>query len=198
MTFEALYQRTNKLVAHKLAAMGFSRDAIEEISQETYLRALQSFERFVANPDHPEGSLVKWILMIAHNTAISYSRKEGIRRHTELTELNGGSRDGIADTYAKKDQVRRVLKQLSPRFRQVAELLQQGYSNREIGDMLGRPQRTITTRKHRIRHAFFVDEKLIDPSFQPPEFMRGGGYARRQTRKYKFRGEGPMKSYLTP
>ncbi|MBU6423136.1 MAG: sigma-70 family RNA polymerase sigma factor [Chloroflexota bacterium] len=142
----------------------------EDLVQETYIRALRHRDQFT-----PGTNMKAWLFRILTNTFInSYRRKAAEPQTTGLDDVEettlyrhmagagGGTAeperevlDRIVDT-----EVQRALDELSERFRTVVLLDVEGFSYKEIAEMLEIPIGTVMSRLHRGRRA--LQERLYD------------------------------------
>jgi RNA polymerase sigma-70 factor (ECF subfamily) len=144
----------------------------EDLVQETYIRAFRFREQFT-----PGTNLKAWLFRILTNTFInSYRRKQAQPEFTELdgvdefslyrrmNDLKAASAspdpeteflNGIVDT-----EVKDALADLPEKFRNVVLLDVEGFSYKEIAEMLGIPIGTVMSRLHRGRK--FLQKRLLD------------------------------------
>lgn len=144
----------------------------EDLVQETYIRAFRFRDQFT-----PGTNLKAWLFRILTNTFInSYRRRQSQPEFTELDDVDefslyrrmaGGaaataSRDpeseflnGLVDT-----EVKDALAELPEKFRSVVLLDVEGFSYKEIAEMLGIPIGTVMSRLHRGRK--FLQKRLYD------------------------------------
>jgi RNA polymerase sigma-70 factor (ECF subfamily) len=143
----------------------------EDLVQETYIRAFRFRDQFT-----PGTNLKAWLFRILTNTFInSYRRRQAQPEFTELDDVDefslyrrmaGGaaasSRDpeseflsGVVDT-----EVKDALAELPEKFRSVVLLDVEGFSYKEIAEMLGIPIGTVMSRLHRGRK--FLQKRLYD------------------------------------
>ncbi len=142
----------------------------EDLVQETYIRAFRHRDQFT-----PGTNLKAWLFRILTNTFInSYRRKQAQPQTTELdgveettlhrlmTETRGAAPeperevlDGIVD-----GEVTAALEELPERFRTVVLLDVEGFSYKEIAEMLEIPIGTVMSRLHRGRK--FLQKRLYD------------------------------------
>jgi len=162
-------------------ALGMTRNRVdaEDLVQETFTRAYASFEQF-----EPGTNLRAWLYRILLNSFFSSCRK----RQRELQQAPLGIIQDYqlanAATYAcsapsaedeflihvSDDHVLRALRQLPDAFRTVVCLADvEGYSYREIADLMGAPVGTVMSRLHRGRRQ--LREHLRDYAATP----RDGG-----------------------
>ncbi len=144
----------------------------EDLVQETYIRAFRFREQFT-----PGTNLKAWLFRILTNTFInSYRRRQAQPEFTELDDVDEFSLyrrmagapaastspdpeseflNGIVDT-----EVKDALAELPEKFRSVVLLDVEGFSYKEIAEMLGIPIGTVMSRLHRGRK--FLQKRLFD------------------------------------
>ena len=144
----------------------------EDLVQETYIRAFRFREQFT-----PGTNLKAWLFRILTNTFINtYRRRQSQPEFTELDDVDEFSLyrrmsdlrasssssepeteflNGIVDT-----EVKDALGELPEKFRQVVLLDVEGFSYKEIAEMLAIPIGTVMSRLHRGRK--FLQKRLFD------------------------------------
>jgi RNA polymerase sigma-70 factor (ECF subfamily) len=144
----------------------------EDLVQETYIRAFRFKEQFT-----PGTNLKAWLFRILTNTFINiYRRRQSQPEFTELEDVDEFSLyrrmsdlrassssqepeteflNGIVDT-----EVKDALAELPEKFRQVVLLDVEGFSYKEIAEMLAIPIGTVMSRLHRGRK--FLQKRLFD------------------------------------
>jgi RNA polymerase sigma-70 factor (ECF subfamily) len=138
--FDRLYEETYPRLFGTLVTLLRDRAAAEDCVQEAYLRAFRAWPRW-----RPDAPVEAWLHRIAINVAVSHIRRERVRSAVALlrrspTEAPGPAEIGDPDLLAE-------LRALPPK--QAAALVLRyvhGYSNREIGQALGVPERTVASR----------------------------------------------------
>ena len=137
----------------------------EDLVQETYLRAFRAWDRF-----EPGTNLKAWLFKIMTNLFISsyrQRRREPITVSTDDTEEFdlyqsllahdpgvGRSAESIVLEGLVDDDIKQALSNLPESFRMAVLLADvEGFSYREIADMLGVPIGTVMSRLHRGRKA---------------------------------------------
>lgn len=144
----ALYDRYGRLVFSVALRIVGDRGVAEEITQDVFVSCWRNAAHY-----HPDrGSVVTWLLSIAHHRAIDELRS---RRHkTKQRELTW-EQAPVQALYANHDtdltlvqsQVREALDSLPPNQREVVELLYfGGLSRQEAAERLRTPLGTIHTR----------------------------------------------------
>jgi len=148
--FAALVRRYQGLVfavAHRLLG---DRDAAEDITQETFIRAYLSLDRFRGT------NFRAWVLLIAHNAALDYLR--AVRRHPHLPlERAPEQRSETGVTLQVEQQglvaaLEAALAALPLEQRTVVVLVDvEGLSYEEAAEVLGVPVGTVKSRLARAR-----------------------------------------------
>lgn len=135
---EELYKRHSQIVYHFLYARCRDPDLAEDLTQETFLRAMESIESFNGNC-----KMSTWLCQIAKHLLYQHWAKGSRARMEELdeelqapenTEKQAIARIELMDLWDK-------LQKLSPDMRKVVELrVLSDLSYREIGGMLGKSE----------------------------------------------------------
>jgi RNA polymerase sigma factor (sigma-70 family) len=159
---EELYRRfSGKMYAVCLRYAGNGDDA-QDILQDGFVKIYKNLSRF-----RGEGSFEGWIRRIFVNTAI-----EHLRRKTYLTPIAEREENTIPykektalDRLGEKD-ILNLISELSPGYRTVFNLyVVEGYTHKEIGDILGISEGTSKSQLARARMILqdmvvkFLDEK---------------------------------------
>ena len=139
-----------------LLALLRDRAAAEDCAQEAYLRAFRAWPRW--QPDAPAEA---WLHRIAINVAISFRRRERLREVGQLIRLLGPAQPAASDPLMRSELLREL--HALPHKQAAAVVLRyfHGYSNREIGQALDLPERTVASRLIRARAR--LRERLGDP-----------------------------------
>jgi RNA polymerase sigma-70 factor, ECF subfamily len=142
----------------------------EDLVQETYIRALRHRDQFT-----PGTNMKAWLFRILTNTFINSYRKRSTQPQTtelddveestlyrHMTDTGGGAAeperevlDNVVDT-----EVQQALEDLPERFRTVVLLDVEGFSYKEIAEVLEIPIGTVMSRLHRGRR--FLQKRLYD------------------------------------
>lgn len=142
----------------------------EDLVQETYIRAFRFRDQFT-----PGTNLKAWLFRILTNTFINgYRRRQAQPEFTELDDVDEFSlyrrMAGGAGATATQDpeseflagvvdtEVKDALAELPEKFRSVVLLDVEGFSYKEIAEMLGIPIGTVMSRLHRGRK--FLQKRL--------------------------------------
>lgn len=152
---EILYQRfAPRMYAVCLRYAGTAEEA-EDILQEGFIKVYKKMASF-----RGEGSFEGWIRRIFVNTAIEHFRRK--RYLQPVTEKEENTIEGkylsALDDMATKD-VMALIQQLSPGYRTVFNLyVVEGYSHKEIADMLGISE---GTSKSQLSRAKVILQELV-------------------------------------
>jgi len=132
---EELYRRfASKMYAVCLRYANNADDA-QDLLQEGFIKVYRNLHRFRA-----EGSFEGWIRRVFVNTSIEHFRKKSTKMSmvTDKEESNIEDADiTVLQRLAEKDIIN-IIQELSPGYRTVFNLyVVEGYSHKEIGDLLG-------------------------------------------------------------
>jgi RNA polymerase sigma-70 factor (ECF subfamily) len=181
---EQALEHLDLLYGTALRLTGRSADA-EDLVHDTYLRALRFRHRF-----EPGTNLKAWMFKMMFNLFVNRYRRdrrgreirEGHEREDLSARLNPD--DGLAPTLRPEehfferlfsDDVVRALDEVPPDFRMVVILADlDGFSYRQISEILGIPVGTVMSRLHRGRrllrtalYEFALREGYIKPTSAP-------------------------------
>jgi RNA polymerase sigma-70 factor, ECF subfamily len=143
LDFERLYQATYPRLLGTLVLMLGDRAAAEDCLQEAYLNAFRSWARW-----QPSAPAEAWLHRIAVNQALSYRRWAKLREVGELVRRLGRPQESDPQSEgALSGDFIKALRTLPPK--QLAAIVLRhyhGYTNREIAQSLGIPERTVASR----------------------------------------------------
>ncbi len=138
-----------------------NEDDAQDLVQETYLRAYRFFDKY-----EPGTNCKAWLYRILKNTFINHYRKqhrrpsevdfEAIEETQETQVKNEGHKpwdpeETLINSFLRED-VRQAFEQLPMDYREALFLsLVEGFSYREISEMMGCPIGTVMSRIHRAR-----------------------------------------------
>lgn len=137
---EELYRENARIVYHFLYSLCHDPQLAEDLTQETFLRAFQSLDRYNGNC-----KISVWLCQIAKHLLYQYwekSRHE-IPMETEVKEETAGNADPEHQVLTKIElfQVLEEMQKLPERMREVMYLRITGdLSFKEIGEILGRSE----------------------------------------------------------
>lgn len=136
---EELYKENAKIVYHFLMSLCHDRDLAEDLTQETFLRAYQSMERY-------DGSckLSTWLCQIARHVYYQYLSKNRRELPAEPDERQASSKSRPEDEVLHRLELVDMLKEMQKLPAQVREVIYlriaADLSFREIGEILGRSE----------------------------------------------------------
>ena len=137
-------------------AKKFTKDqeAINDLVQETFIRALKYMDQFFNNP-----RVVSWLFVIMRNIYINQYKRLSYQQNYEDISLyyynhNLSTDPCIEDISDKKMMLREISRIISDLPREHGEMFNNyidGYKYRELSAMYGIPEGTIKSRIHIIR-----------------------------------------------
>lgn len=163
-SYACLIERYEKKLARYITRIGiFTNEDVEEILQETFIKAYENIEDFDANL-----KFSSWIYRIAHNEAVSRIRRDASRRtlsQTEFNELVEQIADELTieeeiDTSIVSREIRNIIAAMDPKYRDVLVLRFLEHKDYgEISDILKKPTGTIATLLNRAKKIFEKEAK---------------------------------------
>ncbi len=135
---EELYEQNVKIVFHFLCSICRDEGLAEELTQETFLQAFQSLERY-------DGScrISTWLCQIAKHLYYQYLRKHNRELPTEIEEQSKAKEDTERQVLSKLElmDVLKEMQKLPERMREVMYLRISGdMSFKEIGEIMGKSE----------------------------------------------------------
>ena len=153
----SLWQTYEGRVFHYLLRLTGQRETAEDLTQETFIRALQAVRR---DPNQiGEASHKAWLFQVATNLARDHLRRRRLIRWLPFQperhgEIAGDATDGLAE----QELVGRALRQLPPETAAILLLKDaEGFTAREIAEMLGEPFEAVRKRLARARERFRLE-----------------------------------------
>ncbi len=156
--FDNVYLEFQPKIERYLSRLCGEADA-QDLAQTVFLKVSQSLDDF-----RGESSLATWIYRIATNTAYDHmlSAQAKQRKKSLLIddmdladEISDASLSGTDEKHILKEMnacIRGIIDQLPENYRSVLLLSEfEGFTNREIADMLGLSLETVKIRLHRAR-----------------------------------------------
>lgn len=154
-TIEKLYQRYRVSIFRYLYRMGGDYHLADELTQETFCRALVSLKNF-----RGESALSTWLFRVAYYVYTGHLRSRPGDRYLPLShDIPDANRAGDPARYLEDAEnwrlIKMALKQLPLDYRTVIILREQeGLSFEEIGDILGKSPATARVTLFRARQKF--------------------------------------------
>lgn len=157
MQFEEIYARYYKEVYYYLLALDGNRETAEELTQETFFRAMKAIHKFKG-----ECQLGTWLCQIAKHTYFSWKKKhrrEIVSENPEEMELDRERHsktemplDERAGRREESMEIYRILHCLEEPYKEVFTLRVLGeLSYREIGEVFGRKEGWARVTFHRAK-----------------------------------------------
>lgn len=128
---------------------------VDDVYQETVLAILDHFRKG-GQVEHPKA----WMVKIAKSKCVDFHRRDksyknrnaGLSSFINCAVVSGGV--SIADEQHQavvEKEIRNVIAEMKPIYRDVGELHIQGYTAREISEQLGIPEGTVQSRLRKFR-----------------------------------------------
>ena len=120
MDFEHIYRLYFKDVFLYLRALSASADTAEEITQETFVKALRSIDSFDGSKD-----IRAWLFTIARNTYYTHCRRQSRYADEELSENEPDIQPDFTERFADEEsafQIHRFLHGLDEPYKEVFSL----------------------------------------------------------------------------
>ncbi|MDE6759525.1 MAG: sigma-70 family RNA polymerase sigma factor [Lachnospiraceae bacterium] len=135
---EELYEQNAKIVFHFLCSICHDENLAEELTQETFLQAFQSLERY-------DGSckISTWLCQIAKHLYYQYLRKHNREFPIEIEEQMQAKVDTERQVLSKLElmDVLKEMQKLPDKMREVMYLRISGdLSFKEIGEIMGKSE----------------------------------------------------------
>ena len=147
--FDETYQRYFGPVYRYVLSLSRDPHAAEEITQETFFKALRSLDQF-----RGDSSMQSWLCAIAKNIWISERRKKKAQPMDEATALPANGL-GPEESILRRDEsmrIHRLLHRLEEPYREVFTLRALGQlSFRDIGELFGKTENWACVVYHRAR-----------------------------------------------
>ena len=147
--FDQIYQTYFDLVYRYALSLSRNPDLAEEITQETFFKAMRSLNEF-----RGESSVKSWLCSIARNLFIDQQRKKKLQPIEDAQNLPDNA-IGPEESILRKDEsmrIHRLLHHLDEPYREVFTLRTLGQlSFRDIGELFGKSENWACVIYHRAR-----------------------------------------------
>ncbi len=145
------------------------RHAAEDLTQETFLKALAAVRSF-----RPGSNFRAWVFRIGHNNFVNLKRAER-RVKVPLAQETLGPEEGVAESTAENREslevVGKAVAALPPDFRAALMLrVEEGLSFREVAKVLGTTEETARWRVFKARQKLM---RVLSPELLPPGAAAG-------------------------
>ena len=148
-SFDRIYQDYFESVYRYVLSLSGNPTIAEEISQETFFRAMRTLDQFQG-----KSSLKSWLCAIAKNQWLSEQRKKKDQPIDDALPLQDSS-IGPEEAIVRQDEsmrIHRLLHHLDEPYREVFTLRTLGQlSFRDIGDLFGKTENWACVTFHRAR-----------------------------------------------
>lgn len=154
MTFEEAYEECYEVVYKAVYMRLLSRENTEDVVQETFIKAMNSWDSF----DESKASVKTWLCTIAKNTMINYVRGNKKHENSSFDEMSeAGFEVGVVDNELESladDDAREAYELLKPLKPEDRELLIMRYveemSYKEIAEKVGSNDRAVAKKVERL------------------------------------------------
>jgi len=155
-TFSEITGLYLKLIYNFLYRLVGDRDAAEDLTQETFVKAWKNLHKF-----DQKKNLKTWLFTIAKNTAFDWLKKKKEIPFSTFTDEEGGNwLENVADENILPDEIlerkniaeelEKILSKLPPHYRVILLLhYKEDFSLHEISEILGEHYNTIKSRHRR-------------------------------------------------
>ncbi len=179
--FSALHTRLSPRIRARLGRMVHDDALVDDLVQQTFLRAHQARLRYEAGTAHADRAVEGWFLAISRNVALDYMRHQyrRERRHAKLEargEVEGMGVPAATPDFeqvrmerereaAEAKRVRAAIERLPPGQREVVQMHKiSGMAMAEIAERLGVRPGALRVRAHR---AYKALARLLSPEQSP-------------------------------
>lgn len=152
MEFEEIYKSYFKEVFLYVMQLSGNKHIAEEITSETFLKAIKSIDKFRGDCD-----MRVWLCQIAKNTYLSYLKKnKKVSSIDDLDLQNMPTADSLVETQISEQedarQIRKILHEMSEPYKEVFMWRVFGeLSFKEIGNLYGKTDNWACVTYHRAR-----------------------------------------------
>ena len=159
MNFEKIYDLYKQDVFCYLYSFTGAQDVTEELLAETFFRAFVGLDAF-----REDSSVKTWLFSIARHTFYQYLKKNKRAVPTEDETLallyvqSGRVQPDAGDSVELTELVNRLLSQKDERSRRVFRLRLEGYTFREIGQIVGISENSARVLEYRTK--VFLQKEL--------------------------------------
>jgi len=142
-----------------LKAYAFTSDDQDDLFQDICLQVYRSIPNFKG-----ASAVSTWLYRIALNTAIKWSTRE--KKHVDKHDEIGHIKHALESNEEPKDErvswLYREIQQLNEIDRSLSLLLLDGYSYKEMADMMGISESNIGVKIHRIKKQLVENSKKYE------------------------------------
>jgi RNA polymerase sigma-70 factor, ECF subfamily len=145
--YAILYERYGAMLYGVMKKIVPQQEDLENLLQDCFVKIWKNVDSY----DENKGKLATWLLNIARNLAIDFTRSKAFsqqRKNQDLNQFVHLETDTPAHTIRPDTiDLRQLVNQLNPSYRQVIEWMYfEGYTQQEISDKFDIPLGTVKTR----------------------------------------------------
>jgi RNA polymerase sigma-70 factor (ECF subfamily) len=147
LAFSYLYDNYAPALLGVIYRIVQDEESAEDVLQEAFVKIWNNFAQY----DKTKGKLFTWIINIARNLAIDFTRSKGFKNQQKNLDVDKivGYIDSKKSTGFNPDQIglKNLLEKLKPEQREILDLVYfNGYTQAEVAEELGIPLGTVKTR----------------------------------------------------
>ncbi len=120
MDFDGIYRSYFRDVFLYMCSLSANEDIAEEITQETFVKALRSIDTFDGSKD-----IRAWLFTIARNTYFTYCKRRKIYAYEEMTEDTASVQTDFTERFADEESaflIHRFLHSMEEPYKEVFNL----------------------------------------------------------------------------
>ena len=137
INFEEIYSKYYKSIYSYLVAMTKEINIAEEITQETFFKALKNIDKY-----DPNKKMLTWLCEIAKNTYFTYLKKNKKNIELDKNEFESDSEQNIIDKIIDNEdniKILKILHKLEEPYKEVFSLrVYSELSFKQIGEIFGK------------------------------------------------------------
>jgi RNA polymerase sigma-70 factor, ECF subfamily len=145
--YEILFDRYGGMLFGVISRIVKNEADAENLLQDCFVKIWRNVETF----DDAKGRFTTWIINIARNTAIDFTRSKYYAQRRENQNIDNfvSSESDISHASLSTDtlDLKNIVNKLTPQYRQIIEWMYfEGYTQQEISDEFNIPLGTVKTR----------------------------------------------------
>ncbi|MEQ8907892.1 MAG: sigma-70 family RNA polymerase sigma factor [Vicingaceae bacterium] len=143
---EHLYDHYSEALFGVIFRIVRKNDVAEDLLQKTFVKIWKKIDFY----DDKKGRLFTWMLNIARNNAIDYTRSKEFKKNTKVQSIDYTVYNNTSQRETQKTDtigLDKIVDDLEPKYKELIDLVYfKGYTQQEISDELDIPLGTVKTR----------------------------------------------------